>query len=312
MRTKRDFLNMTDLKTEEIFGILSRAGDYKTGRGADQSAVLRHKTVAMIFKKPSTRTRVSFDVAIAKLGGHSLALSGAELQMGRGETTEDTAKVLSRYVDAIVIRTNQHSEVVDLATGGDIPVINALTDNFHPCQALADLLTIYEKRSKLSGVRLAYVGDGNNVCHSLILAAAKVGLDLRVACPTGYEPKADVLKLAEAHRERPGSISITNDPAEAAAEADFIYTDVWTSMGQDAESEERRRKFAGFQVNAALVAKAKKNVQIMHCLPAHRGEEISAEVMDSPRSIVFDQAENRLHAQAALLAFLIEESGSND
>ena len=309
MRNKRDFLTITDLKRAEIFDILNRAAGYKAGRAGDNAGPLRGKTVAMIFKKPSTRTRVSFDVAINKLGGHSLALSGAELQLGRGETVEDTGQVLSRYVDAIIIRTNKHNEVVRLAASASVPVVNALTDDFHPCQALADLLTIQERKGDFSKIRLAYIGDGNNVCHSLILAAAIVDMEISIGCPNGYEPNEAVLETANNLCERPETITVTNDPAEAATGADFLYTDVWTSMGQDAESDERHKRFAGFQVGTELLARAKDDALVMHCLPAHRGEEISAEVMDGPRSIVFDQAENRLHAQRALLAFLAEESG---
>ena len=300
---------MTDLKSEEVFDLLARAADYKAGRAGGGEGPLDGKTVAMIFKKPSTRTRISFDVAINKLGGHSLALSGAELQLGRGETVEDTGRVLSRYVDAIVIRTDEHDEVASLAASASVPVVNALTDDFHPCQALADLLTINERKADFTKVRLAYIGDGNNVCHSLILAASMVGMEIAVGCPNGYEPNETVLEAAADLRERPGTFTVTNNPTEAAAGADFLYTDVWTSMGRDTELDERRKRFAGFQINAGLLAHAKDDALVMHCLPAHRGEEMSAEVMDGPHSIVFDQAENRLHAQTALLAFLAGESG---
>lgn len=306
VNNKRDFLTLLDFKADDIYQILALAREFKDGGKAKRSQPLAGKSVAMIFKKPSTRTRVSFDVAIEKLGGHSMYMAGDELQMGRGETVEDTGRVLSRFVDAIVIRTAKHEEAQALAASADIPVINALTDDFHPCQALADMLTIFEKKSKLSGVKLAYIGDGNNVCNSLLVAAAKMGLDFTAACPPGYEPRAEIVEAAEAARERSGTIEIVNDPALAAAGADFLYTDVWTSMGQDKESTQRRERFAGFQINLALVSIAHADVKVMHCLPAHRGEEIAADVMDGPSSIVFEQAENRLHAQIGLLAFLME------
>ncbi len=308
MHNKRDFLTIPDLDALEVIDLLDKAADYKAGRVRGGAGPLADKTVALIFKKPSTRTRVSFDVAINKLGGHSLALSGAELQLGRGETIEDTSRVLSRYVDAIVIRTDEHDEVARLAASASVPVVNALTDDFHPCQALADLLTIRERQADFSKVRLAYIGDGNNVCHSLILAAAMVDMEIAIGCPKGYEPSRAVLTTAVELAKRPESITVTDDPAQAAAGADFLYTDVWTSMGQDDESRERHERFAGFQIDTALLGRAKDDALVMHCLPAYRGEEISAEVMDGPRSIVFDQAENRLHAQTALLAFLVEAS----
>lgn len=306
MSKKRDFLTLLDLSADDIYQILALAQEFKETARGDTARPLTGKNVAMIFKKPSTRTRVSFDVAIEKLGGHSMYMAGDELQMGRGETVEDTGRVLSRFVDAIVIRTAEHSEACALAAGADVPVINALTDDFHPCQALADLLTILEKKSRFTGVKLAYIGDGNNVCNSLLIAAAKMGLDFAAACPPGYAPRAEIIDAAQSAREKPGTVEIVTDPVIAATGADFLYTDVWTSMGQDTESEERRRRFAGFQVNSTLLAVANPDAMVMHCLPAHRGEEISAEVMDGPSSIVFDQAENRLHAQMGLLAFLVE------
>jgi ornithine carbamoyltransferase len=307
MKAKRDFLTLSDFTPNEIYELLSLAEEMKSRGGPSGGAPLAGKSVAMIFKKPSTRTRVSFDVAIDKLGGHSIYLPGNELQMGRGETVEDTGQVLSRYVDAVVIRTGAHAEAVDLAAGATVPVVNALTDNFHPCQALADLLTILEKRSRFSGVKLAYIGDGNNVCNSLMVAAAKMGLDFAAACPAGYEPRAEIMAAVEADRVKKNTIAVTNDPTAAVAGADFLYTDVWTSMGQDSESDERRRRFAGFQIDPELLSSAKPDALVMHCLPAHRGEEIASEVMDGPKSIVFDQAENRLHAQMALLAWLMEK-----
>lgn len=306
MTPKRDLLTLLDLKPDEIFSLLSLAKGYKNSPKPGDKP-LGGKTAAMIFKKPSTRTRVSFNVAVYKLGGHSIYLSGNETQMGRGETVTDTGKVLSRYVDVVIIRTGAHSEVAELAAGADVPVINALTDDFHPCQALADLLTILENKSKFTGVKLAYIGDGNNVCNSLMIGAAKMGLTFSAACPPGYEPQPDIITAAEAARTKYASIEIVNDPAEAAAGADFIYTDVWTSMGRDSEAAARRRDFDGYQINSALMAQAKRDCLAMHCLPAHRGEEITAEVMDDPRSIIFDQAENRLYAQMGLLSWLLEK-----
>ena len=307
MLKKRDLLSLINYKKDEIYRLLSQAMEFKRRyrRSADEK-VLAGKNVALIFNKPSTRTRISFEAAVTQLGGNAIYLTSNELQLGRGETIEDTGKVLARYVDAIVIRTFAHADVEALAAAADVPVINALTDDHHPCQALADLMTIMEAKGRLVGIKLAYVGDGNNVCHSLLIGAAKMGVDFKAACPAGYEPDAEVVKTAGAEAGG-GLIEIVNDPHDAVSGADIIYTDVWTSMGQEAEAKARRRDFSGFQVNSGLLSLAKPDALVMHCLPAHRGEEISAEVLEGPQSVVFDQAENRLHVQKALLAWLIGE-----
>ena len=262
----------------------------------------------MIFEKSSTRTRVSFEVGMYQLGGQALFLSANDLQLGRGEPIADTARTLSRYLDAIMIRTFAQAVVEELARHASIPVINGLTDLHHPCQALADLLTIQEKRGTLAGLKLAYVGDGNNVANSLIQACTKMGMNISVACPQGYEPDATIVGDAMNLANRTGSrLEITPDPFHAAQDADIVYTDVWASMGQEPEQAARLKAFAGFQVNAELMNVAGPDALVMHCLPAHRGEEITAEVIDGPRSIVFDQAENRLHTQKAVLEMLITE-----
>jgi ornithine carbamoyltransferase len=306
MTKKRDVLSLNRYAPEDIYQLLSVAAEFKAGRWSGAAKPLDGNSVALIFKKPSTRTRISFEAAVAQLGGHPIYLSAGDLQLGRGETIEDTGKVLSRYVQAIVFRTFEHAEIEALAKAADVPVINALTDDHHPCQALADLLTILEHKERLAGIKLVYVGDGNNVCHSLMIAAGKAGMDFVAACPPGYEPRAEIAaRVKEEIGRRGGSVAISNDPAQAAAGADVLYTDVWASMGQDTEQEERRRAFSGWQLNAALVNRAKPDVIVMHCLPAHRGEEITAEVLEGPRSVVFDQAENRLHVQKALLVSLM-------
>jgi ornithine carbamoyltransferase len=263
----------------------------------------------MIFTKPSTRTRVSFEVGIAQLGGTGLYLSGADLQLGRGETIEDTAKVLSRYLDAIVIRTFGQGDVDELAEHAEIPVINGLTDDFHPCQALADMLTIKERFGGFEDVRVAYLGDGNNVCHSLMVACAKLGMDFAAATPPGYEPSAEVVGWARAAAEEAGgSVTLTTNPAAAADGADVLYTDVWTSMGQDEERERRLQDLHGFAVDSALLERGSDRVIVMHCLPAHYGEEIEREVLHGPRSAAWDEAENRLHVQKALLAEVLGQA----
>ncbi len=260
----------------------------------------------LVFEKPSTRTRVSFEVAVSSTGGHPLALSGAELQLGRGETIEDTGRVLSRYVDAIVLRTFGHERLEFLAAAADVPVINALSDFEHPCQCLADLLTIREHRGDLAGVTLAYLGDGNNVAHSLLLGGAKAGMHVRVATPLGFEPIPQVVERAEQIAgETGGSIAITNDAVDAAKGADVLYTDVWASMGQEAESDERNLVFPPYRIDEAAVERAADDVLVLHCLPAHRGQEITDGVIDGPHSVVWDQAENRLHTQRALLLWLL-------
>jgi ornithine carbamoyltransferase len=289
----RDFLRVADWSREELLACLDLADRLKTAQSAgEEHRLLPGRTLGMIFQKPSTRTRVSFEVGIAQLGGTGLYLSAADLQLGRGETIKDTALVLSRYLDAIMIRTFAQSDVEELATHADIPVINGLTDEHHPCQALADVMTIRERLGRLEGVRVAYVGDGNNVCVSLAEAAAILGMDFVAATPPGYEPP-----LEEA--------LVTHEPHEAARGADVIYTDVWTSMGQEEEREARLRAFAGYQVSAELLAAATPEAIVLHCLPAHYGEEITEDVAYGPRSALWDEAENRLHAQKALLALVV-------
>ncbi|MED3717547.1 ornithine carbamoyltransferase [Geobacillus thermodenitrificans] len=303
----RDFLTLLDFSTEEIFDLLALAGDLKAKQKAGMPYTpLAGKTMAMIFEKPSTRTRVSFEVGMIQLGGSALYLNSNDLQLGRGETIVDTARVLSQYVDVIMIRTFAHQKVEELAEYASIPVINGLTDDDHPCQALADLLTIYEVKKTFQGVKLAYVGDGNNVANALLAAAAKVGMDVAIACPPGYEPKAAYVEAARQIGEKTGAtVTVTHDPLEAVAGADAIYTDVWTSMGQESESDERLQVFQPYQVNEALVKAAKPDYIFLHCLPAHRGEEVTAGVMDGPNSMVFEQAGNRLHAQKAILVSVL-------
>jgi ornithine carbamoyltransferase len=270
-------------------------------------SALAGKTLAMIFQKSSTRTRVSFEVGIYQLGGLGLFLSGNDLQLGRGETVADTARVLSRYVNGIMARVYAHNDIVELAKCASVPVINGLSDLLHPCQALADYFTILEKKKDLAGRKIAYVGDGNNMCHSLLYGANKVGMNIAVATPPGYEPKSIIVKSANREAQQVGvTIEVTQDPAEAVRGADVVYTDVWASMGQEAEAEQRREAFAGYQVDDALMGQAKPDAVFMHCLPAHRDEEVSASVLDGPQSIVFDQAENRLHVQKAILYLLMK------
>jgi ornithine carbamoyltransferase len=289
----RDFTRVADWSGDELVTALALAEALKAAHQRREThALLPGRTLGMIFQKPSTRTRVSFEVGIAQLGGVGLSLAAGDLQLGRGETIKDTANVLSRYLDAIMIRTFAQSDVEELAEHASVPVINGLTDAEHPCQALADLQTVRERHGRLEGIRFAYVGDGNNVCVSLAEAARLVGMSFVAATPPGYEPPLEAVEL-------------THDPREAAAGADVLYTDVWTSMGQEAERDHRVNHFSPFQVNASLMAAAPKHARLMHCLPAHRGEEIAADVIDGPHSVVFDQAENRLHAQKALLCFLL-------
>jgi ornithine carbamoyltransferase len=302
--TERDFLSIDNLDADELAHLLDRAAAMKADR--KPSKVLAGKTIAMVFEKPSTRTRISFEVGIAELGAHPLPLSSAELQLGRGETIEDTGRVLSRYVHGVVVRTFEQERLERLADAASIPVINALSDLEHPCQALADLMTIREKKGKLKGVRLTYVGDGNNVAHSLLLAGALAGMDVAVATPPGYEPIPQMAKRAAIIAEATGgSIEVTTDAVAAVTGTDVIYTDVWASMGQEREAEERRLIFAPYQVNSVLSARAADGAIVLHCLPAHRGEEITDEVIDGPRSVVWDQAENRLHTQKALMEWLL-------
>ncbi|UOY88546.1 ornithine carbamoyltransferase [Bacillus glycinifermentans] len=299
----KDFLSLKDFSKEEILYLLQEAADMKNNK---IQRIFQGKTLAMIFEKSSTRTRVSFEAGMAQLGGNALFLSSKDMQLGRGETIADTAKVLSRYVDAIMIRTFEHEKVEELAEHADIPVINGLTDLFHPCQALADLLTIQEIKGTFKGLKATYIGDGNNVAHSLLIGCAKVGCDITVASPEGYEPNPGVVALAKAFAEESGAdITITNDAALAVQDADVVYSDVFTSMGQESETNERLSIFSPYQVNSRLVSRAKADYIFLHCLPAHRGEEVAAEVIDGPNSAVFDQAENRLHVQKALLKALL-------
>ena len=299
----KDLLSINDLTGEEIKALIHDAIDMKND---SWHSILERKVLALVFEKPSLRTRVSFEVAMEQLGGHAVYLSPAEVGLGKRESVPDVANVLSRFVNVIAARTFSHQTVVDLARNASVPVINALDDLEHPCQALADLLTIYEKKGDFKGLRIAYIGDGNNVANSLALACSLVGAEFRIAAPQGYEMGAEILnrsrKLAE---ENGGDIITTQDPREAARGADVVYTDVWTSMGQESESETRRKAFAGYQVTGEILAEAKEDVIFMHPLPAHRGEEVSAAVMDGPHCVVFDQAENRLHAQKALLAEML-------
>lgn len=303
----RDFLTLADFSQDEIWYLLELARDLKEKQKTGiPHEYLKGKTLAMIFQKASTRTRVSFEAAMYHLGGFPMFLSKNDLQMGRGEPIEDTARVLSRYVDGIMIRTYSHQEVETLARYASVPVINGLTDDYHPTQALADLLTIWEHKGGLSGLKLAYIGDGNNMVHSLLLGGALMGLEVVVASPEGYQPKMAVVERAKALAVDAEKIKITTDPEEAAQDADVLYTDVWASMGQEEEAAVRRKALARYQINQELLKQAKQDAIVMHCLPAHRGEEITAEVMEGPQSVVFDEAENRLHAHKAILAALIK------
>jgi ornithine carbamoyltransferase len=302
---ERDYLSVDDLSPEELAGVLDLSGKVKAHPG-DVADALRRRSVAMIFEKPSTRTRVSFEIAIASTGAHPVALSSQELQLGRGETIEDTGRVLSRYVDAIVLRTFEQERLELIASAASVPVVNALSDFEHPCQCLADLLTIREIKGELAGRTLTYLGDGNNVTHSLLLGGAKTGMRVRVATPPGFEPIPQIVQRAtEIAEGTGGSVLLTNDPREAAAGADVLYTDVWASMGQEAESDERALVFPAYRLDQEKVDVARPDVTVLHCLPAHRGQEITDEVLDGPHSAVWDQAENRLHTQKALLLWLL-------
>jgi ornithine carbamoyltransferase len=302
MIMKRDFIALWDLSSGEITSLLRRAIDLKKGRGAGQCPIIG-KSIGLIFEKPSTRTRVSFDVGIYQLGGNAIYMNPSELQLGRGESMPDTARTLSRYLDGIVIRTFSHSTLEKLAASATIPLINGLSDLHHPCQTLADLMTMLEKKGRIKGLKVAYIGDGNNVCNSLIEAASRMEFDLTVACPEGFEPDAEILDRArDAARSE---IVVLGNPREAAGMADVVYTDVWVSMGEERQAADKRKKLADYQINNSLLSCSRKDVIVLHCLPAHRGEEITDEVIDGPHSVVFDQAENRLHAQKALLEMLI-------
>lgn len=299
----RDFIEFNDFSAEELAFLLSLSVAIKEkSKKGEVYHPLQGKTLGMIFTKASTRTRVSFEVGMYQLGGHALFLSGSDTQIGRGEPIADTARVLSRYVDGIMIRTFAHEDVKELAKYADVPVINALTDLHHPCQVLADVLTLQEHKGTLQGLTVAYVGDGNNMAHSWLQAAPKFGLNLRVASPKGYACHAEIVAEAKELAEQFGTeLLVTEDPEEAVDQADLIYTDVWASMGQEAERQERLKKFQGYQVNKKLCRRAKEDFLFMHCLPAHRGEEVAAEIIDGPHSVIFDEAENRLHVQKAIL-----------
>jgi len=299
----RDFISVADLDADEMSAVLDVADDFKASlRKGGVRRSLEGKVVALVFQKPSTRTRVSFEAAVYHLGGHPLALNASELQLGRGETVGDTGRVLSRYAGAITLRTFAHAEVEELARAAEVPVINALTDLEHPCQIIADLMTVREHKGELRGLRLAYLGDGNNVANSLALGCALAGMAFTAGCPAGYEPDAAIMERARSLAGG-GPIRVVNDPVEAVSGCDIVYTDVWTSMGQK-EDGAKKSALEPFRLDAGLLAAADPGYIVMHCLPAHRGEEISDEVMDGPHSVVWDQAENRMHAQAALLDLL--------
>ena len=302
----RDLLSLVDLTPVDIDAILDRARRAKKDPDLFSTS-LKGRQVALIFEKPSTRTRVSFEAAVTSQGGHAIVLRSDELQLGRGETIEDTGRVLSRYVDAIVVRTFGQDRLERLAEAASVPVVNALSDLEHPCQGLADLQTILEKHGRLEGIVLTYVGDGNNVAHALMLGGTMMGMEVRIAAPPSYEPFPRVVdQCRQIGADTGGIVTVTNDPRVAAKGANVLYTDVWTSMGQEAENDERKRALVEFQLNRDLVLLAAKDVIVMHCLPAHRGEEITADVIDGPRSVVWDEAENRLHSQKALLTYLLQ------
>ena len=297
---KRDVISMMDLK-DDLEDALGLAAELKKGKYRNAEP-LKGKTMAMIFEKASTRTRVSFEVGMTQLGGHAIFLSPKDMQIGRGETVADTAKVLSRYVDVIMYRAFKHEIMLDLAQNSSVPVINALDDLEHPCQISADLQTIIEHKGKLEGLKLTYVGDGNNVCNSLMLGAALTGMDFVAGCPKGYQPNPDLTnKAREIARKNRSTISIVEDPKLAAKDADVLYTDVWVSMGEEDEAAQRERVFKPYQINSDLLSLSRDDSIVLHCMPAHRGMEISAEVIDGERSVVFDEAENRLHAQKAIV-----------
>jgi len=299
---KRDFLTLMDLSSEEIELILKRAIELKSGKDADKCPLIG-KSIGLLLEKSSTRTRVSLEVGIYQLGAQAIYMSPKDTQIGRGETIHDTAKVLSRYLDAVVMRTDSHNILIEFASHSSIPIINGLSDLHHPCQILADLMTILEKKGRLKDIKLTYIGDGNNVANSLIEAASLMGLNLVMACPKGYEPDPDILKKAKALSD--SRIVIMTDPRVAADNSDVVYTDVWISMGQEKEAANKKQNFTEYQLNNKLLSYARKDAIVLHCMPAHRGEEITDEVIDGPQSVIFDQAENRLHTQKALLEFLL-------
>ncbi|MFO7952416.1 MAG: ornithine carbamoyltransferase [Bacillota bacterium] len=303
----KDIVSIHDLSREEIEQILDTAQTLKMKKKLGEIYhPLKDKALGMIFQKSSTRTRVSFEVGMWQLGGYALFLSANDLQLKRGETIADTARNLSRYLDGIMIRTFSHQDIIDLAEYSTVPVINGLSDLLHPCQVLSDLFTIKEKKQRLEGLKLAYIGDGNNMAHSLMFGGAKMGMHIAICSPSGFEPDSEITRLSRIDAAKTGiNIDLEDDPVQAVQTADIIYTDVWTSMGMEKEYAERLKTFSRFQVNSSLLEKALEDALVMHCLPAHRGEEITDEVIDGPRSIVFDQAENRLHVQKAILALVI-------
>jgi ornithine carbamoyltransferase len=305
---QRHFLSLKDWSREEIELLFELAAAIKASPESYRTA-LEGQSLAMVFQKPSTRTRVSFEVGMYQLGGQALFLGANDIQLHRGETIADTARVLSRYVHGIMARVFAHQDILDLARHGSVPVVNGLSDLLHPCQALADYFTLRERRGDLAGLKMAYVGDGNNVAHELMFGAVKLGMRFSIGCPKGYEPNPLIYKSAAREAQKLGSPvpEVTADPLEAVAGADVVYTDVWTSMGQEAESRQRLAAFQGFQVTAPMMARAGSQAVFMHCLPAHRGEEVAAEVIDGPQSVVFDEAENRLHVQKAVLVTLMGE-----
>jgi ornithine carbamoyltransferase len=303
----KDLISIADLSIEEVYQIFDVAKTLKeenyTGK---PHRVLEGKTLGMIFAKPSTRTRISFEVGIYQLGGMGLYFNQNDLQIGKSENIHDTAKVLSRYLSGIMIRTFSHQDVIDLAKYASIPVINGLTDLLHPCQVLTDLFTVLEKKRELRGLKLAYIGDGNNMAHSLLNGCSKVGMDISIASPSGYKPQKDIVDAALVNAKYMGSkLEILDDPIAAVKDADVVYTDVWASMGQEKEAQDRKAKFASYQVNPELVKNAKEDYIFMHCLPAHRGDEVVDEVADSANSVIFDEAENRMHVQKAVMALVM-------
>lgn len=301
----KHLLKLLDLSTEEIIDILNLADQlkYEQKHGIPHN-ILKGQTLGMIFQKSSTRTRVSFETGMYQLGGQALFLSSRDLQIGRGEPVQDTARVLSRYLSGIMIRTFAQKEVEDLAEYGSIPIINGLTDYCHPCQVLADLQTVREHKNKLDGLKFCYIGDGNNMANSLTVGALKVGMSVSLGCPEGYFPDQTIIDFA---KQYPGKFQIISNPVEAAADADVVYTDVWASMGQEGEAEKRRKAFAGYQINDEIMAAAKPDAMVLHCLPAHRGEEITEEVFEAHANEIFEEAENRLHAQKAVMVRLMED-----
>ncbi|MCO5388135.1 MULTISPECIES: ornithine carbamoyltransferase [Desulfosporosinus] len=303
----RDFISLHDFNQDELSFILDVAKDLKAEQRAGRPhPILQGKTLGMVFTKSSTRTRVSFEVGMYQLGGHALFLSGRDIQLGRGEPISDTARVLSRMVDGIMIRTFSHQEVLELAEFSTIPIINGLTDLLHPCQVLADLMTIQEHKGRLEGLKLAYVGDGNNMAHSLMFGGAKMGLHVVIASPQGYKPDPLIIAKAQADaKDNGGLVEVVDDPSEAVKGADVLYTDVWASMGQEAEAKERMEAFKGYQINSDSLKRANQSAIVLHCLPAHRGEEITEDVIEGAQSVVFDEAENRLHAQKAIMALVM-------